>query len=86
MSLLAATFLTVFTCANADLKNCEVTEIGPMTETKCAALATHIGETARKLAIKETVIFFCTDDVDSLYEELPFAPKQTNPEILTYGY
>lgn len=86
MSLLAATTLVVFTCANSTLTNCEINEIGPMTETKCEKLATHIGETARKLAIKETVIFFCTEDVDGLLEELPFAPTEASPERLTYGY
>lgn len=81
MSLLLATTLVVFTCPTSALTNCEVSEIGPMSEAKCEKLATHIGNTARKLAIKETVIFFCTTDVDGLLEELPFAPK---PTALTY--
>lgn len=80
-NLLAATMLLTFTCPTADLKNCTLNEIGPMTETKCEKLAEHIGETARILQLKETVIFFCTDDVAGLLEELPFAPK---PTTLTY--
>lgn len=80
-NLLASTALLVFTCADPTLTSCEGNEIGPMTETKCEKLATHIGETARILQLKETVIFFCTDDVDGLLEELPFAPK---PTALTY--
>ena len=80
-NLLAATFLVTFTCPTSALENCTLNEIGPMTETKCEKLAEHIGETARKLGIKETIIFFCTTDVDGLLEELPFAPK---PTALTY--
>ena len=86
MSLLASTILLVFTCPTSALKNCTLKEIGPMSESKCEKLATHIGETARKLAIKETVIFFCTDDVDGLLEELPFKGKRPTAEKVIYVY
>lgn len=70
-SLLTSYFLIVFTCNDPSLTSCEITEIGPLEERKCAALATHIGETARKLELKETVIFYCTEDIDSI-KTLPF--------------
>lgn len=84
-NLLAATVLVTFTCANPTLKNCTINEIGPMTESKCEKLAIHIGNTARTLQLKETVIFFCTTDVDGLLEELPFKGSRQQQET-GHGY
>ena len=64
--LLASYYLMTFLCTDSSLTNCDIYKSQPMTDAQCEQAAINVGEVAKKLEVKETVLFYCTEDTSDL--------------------
>lgn len=85
-TLIASYYLVTFICTNSSLTNCEVYNSKPMLDIECEQASTKVLEMARTLELKETILTYCTEDIN----DLPIKPMshkvETKKEATNYEF
>lgn len=86
-TLIASYYLVTFICPSPELLNCEVYNSKPMLDIECEQASTKVLEMARTLELKETILTYCTEDIN----DLPIKPmshkiEATKKEATNYEF